>query len=139
MKPVSHTVGASFERSEWRWPCAHSAAAEPDAAAPSASAALVNSATDPSPPRRRPCFRVVPQYINVRDNPSGTARIIARRFADDVFEAAEEQGGWVRDGSERYGSVDGWMLIDGKGLGLGVLLERLAPGAVVKKLLNRMY
>lgn len=71
-------------------------------------------------------FRVVHPHVNVRDKPSTTGRIVAVRFAGEQFRTNLEQDGWVRS-AEPFGSVFGWVLIDGNELGLGCLLERVEP------------
>jgi hypothetical protein len=108
-------------------------AAATSAAAPSASAP--SAATPSAAPHRLPptpvaTYRVIPGFVNVRAEPSVKARILARRFQGEAFEAVEERAGWVRD-SASYGSVDvGWLLVDGSSLGVGLLLERVPHGTV---------
>ena len=74
-------------------------------------------------------FRVSHTFVNVRAGPSVHSRLLARRFEGECFTADDERDGWVRDGSTRYGSADGWLLVDGASLGLGSLLERVDEAA----------
>jgi acyl carrier protein len=91
--------------------------------APTAVAALSAAAET-----YRHTFRVLPTFVNVRAGPSVKARILARRFEGETFEAVEERNGWVCEGARADGKTPGWLLVDGTSLGLGVLLEPVATG-----------
>ena len=80
-------------------------------------------------------FRVCHSHVNVRDQPSTSGRIVAIRLMGEVFEADQEQDGWVRS-TARFGSAYGWLLVNGRTLGLGQLLERItssSPSTVATK------
>ena len=64
-------------------------------------------------------------YVNVRAARTVTSRVLARRFAADVFTVDAVLDGWARP-AERFGSLEGWVLVDGSSLGVGPLLARLA-------------
>ena len=109
-------------RSDWQPRTAPAPAAEFSASIKMAPAAEVPAAIN----SHRHTFRVVPAFVNVRDAPSLTAYLLCRRWEGELIEAIEERDGWIRDASE-YGSVSGWLLIDGSQLGLGLLLDRVTP------------
>ena len=131
------TISRSALREAWRddhqrqsHAVAQSTAILPAPPQPTASKIKDASASGAAPPK---VFRVVPSYINVRAKPSTSAALIARRFQGDCFEVDLERNGWVR-GVQCIGDPgqEAWTLIDGKALGLGILIERLPPSLAAK-------
>ena len=82
----------------------------------------------PPPPTTQRFFRVLPAFVNVRQERSVSSPMLARRFQGEVVEADAEVDGWVRC-IERYGSRRGWLLLDGSALGHGLLLAPLTAEA----------
>ena len=75
---------------------------------------------------------VVPENIKVRAAPSLDADVLAYRRRREVIECDAQQGGWVRL-AERFTGQAGWMLIDGRALGLGELLRRVPASARLRE------
>ena len=78
---------------------------------------------DGLPPRRRPQFTVVHKpRVAIRKEPRTDAALVATKVFGDVINADSISDGWVTlpDGG-------GFMLIDGKSVGLGTLLEPVPP------------
>ena len=84
--------------------------------------------------RSRAFYEVVVANIKVRAKPSTTADAIDHRKQGRVLETDAEVNGWVRL-KERLmpGEQEGWMLIDGKSLGLGLLLKQVPASARLRE------
>jgi hypothetical protein len=76
-------------------------------------------------------YRVVNKFVYVREERNTSSRILALQYSGDAFEVAREAEGWVCP-TELYGSYEGWILVDGVGLGLGALLERVSASDAAK-------
>lgn len=78
---------------------------------------------EPAPSAR---YEVVHDYVNVRSEPKLTGGLISRRAKGVILEIDPEAAadGWVRLRDRIKGS-EAWVMVDGRQLGLGLLLKRL--------------
>lgn len=64
--------------------------------------------------------------VAVRATPGTSGRMVATKAMGAIVASVVERDGWIRL-QEAFEGGEGWMLVDGAVLGLGALLERVAP------------
>ena len=79
-------------------------------------------------------YEVLPSAIKVRSAPSLDADVLDHQRARTVLECDAEYAGWVRLKTTLPAGQRGWMLVDGKAIGLGMLLKRVPASARLREL-----
>ena len=74
------------------------------------------------------CFKVVSPFVNIRARQSLTATVLGQHDEGDEFVVGRCEGNWVQPAERFAGGAQGWAMVDGAELGLGLLLRQVPSG-----------